>query len=72
KEKASNIKRTRASLTGAQKQEVCLKKLQKPAPKNKKLAKKFNISKGMIYNILKESEKWLALKLDSYEASLKR
>ena len=72
KEKASDVKRTRASLTGAQKQEVCQKKLQKPAPKNKEIAKEFDVSEGMICDILKESEKWLALKLDSYEASLKR
>jgi len=72
KGKASEIKRTRASLTGAQKQEVCLKKLQKPTPKNKELAQEFNVSEGMICDILKESEKWLALKLESYEASLKR
>ena len=69
KEKASDVKRTRASLTGAQKQEVCQKKLQKPAPKNKEIAKEFDVSEGMICDILKESEKWLALKLDSYEAS---
>ena len=37
KGKASEIKRTRAFLTGAQKQEVCLKKLQKPMLKNKEL-----------------------------------
>ena len=72
KEKASYIKRTRASLTGAQKQEVCLKKLQKPTPKNKELAEEYDVSQEMISDILKESEKWLALKLDSYEASLKK
>ncbi|GBC35167.1 tigger transposable element-derived protein 6-like [Rhizophagus irregularis DAOM 181602=DAOM 197198] len=72
KEKASYIKQTRASLTGAQKQEVCLKKLQKPTPKNKELAKEYDVSQEMISDILKESEKWLALKLDSYEASLKK
>jgi len=65
-------KRTRASFTGAQKQEVCLKKLQKPTPKNKDLAKEFDVSEGMICDILKEKEKWLALQLESYEASLKR
>ena len=31
-----------------------------------------NLIKEIIYDILKESEKWLALKLESYEASLKR
>ncbi|CAB4493929.1 unnamed protein product [Rhizophagus irregularis] len=72
KEKASYIKQTRASLTGAQKQEVCLKKLQKPTPKNKELAKEYDVSQEMISDILKESEKWLALKLDFYEASLKK
>ncbi|CAG8732640.1 1169_t:CDS:2, partial [Funneliformis mosseae] len=49
KDKASDVKRTRASLTGAQKQEVCQKKLQKPAPKNKELAKEFGVSEGMIF-----------------------
>ena len=46
--------------------------MQKPTPKNKELAKEYDISQGMISDILKESEKWLALKLDSYEASLKK
>ena len=72
KEKTSEIKWTRASLTGIQKQEVCLKKLQKPIPKNKELAQEFNVSEEIICDILKESEKWLVLKLKSYEASLKR
>ena len=66
------IKRTRASLTGAQKQKICLKKLQKPKPKNKDLSLEFNVSEGMICDILKESEKWLAIKSESYEASVKR
>ncbi|CAG8445981.1 8978_t:CDS:2 [Funneliformis caledonium] len=56
---------------GIQKQEVCLKKLQKLIPKNKELAQEFNVLEGIICDILKESEKWLALKLESYEASLK-
>src|SRR5437016_65672 len=72
KERIPEGKRTRASLTGTQKQEVCLKKLQKPTPKNKELSKEFNVSEGMIYDILKNSKKWLALKSESYEASLKR
>ncbi|GBC37707.2 tigger transposable element-derived protein 6-like [Rhizophagus irregularis DAOM 181602=DAOM 197198] len=59
KEKASYIKRTRASLTGAQKQEVCLKKLQKPTPKNKELAKEYDVSQGMISDILKEIDEAL-------------
>ena len=58
-------KRTRTSLTGAQKQEVCLKKLQKPTPKNKELAIEFSVSEEMIYDILREKEKWLTIKLES-------
>ena len=65
-------KRTRTFLTDAQKQEICLKKLQKPKPKNIDLANEYKVSKGMISDILKESERWLALKPESYEASLKR
>src|SRR3954453_14704047 len=72
KERIPEGKRTRASLTGAQKQEVCLKKLQEPTPKNKEHAKRFNVAEGMICDILKDSKKWLALELESYEASLKR
>ncbi len=72
KGKTSEIKRIRAFLIGIQKQEVCLKKLQKPIPKNKELVQEFNVSEGMICDILKENEKWLALKLKSYKASLKK
>src|SRR6266542_6169066 len=65
-------KRTRTFFTDAQKQDICLKKLQKPKPKNIDLADEYKVSKGMISDILKESARWLALKPESYEASLKR
>ncbi|CAI2195491.1 19114_t:CDS:1, partial [Funneliformis geosporum] len=32
----------------------------------------FNVSEEIIYDILKESEKWLAIKSESYRASVKR
>ena len=57
KERIPKGKRTRAFLTGAQKQKVCLKKLQKSTPKNKELFKEFNVSEGMICDILKNSKK---------------
>src|SRR6266498_154072 len=65
-------KRTRTFLTGAQKQEICLKKLQKLKLKNIDLADEYKVSKRMISDVLKESARWLALKPESYEASLKR
>ncbi|CAG8499063.1 5818_t:CDS:2 [Funneliformis mosseae] len=37
------IKRTKASLTCIQKKEICLKSLQKPKPKNKELAKEYDL-----------------------------
>ncbi|CAG8677031.1 9004_t:CDS:2, partial [Funneliformis caledonium] len=54
------------------KKKICLKSLQKLKLKNKELAKEYDVSKGMICDILKEKKKWLELKSESYEALLKR
>ena len=61
----------RKSLTAAQKKEICLKKKSSPL-KNKDLAKEYDVSDGMICDILKEKDRWLAIDLNSYQASLRR
>src|SRR3954467_8678380 len=58
--------RKRKSLTVAQKKEICLKKLSTPLLKQKKLANEYDISEGIISNILKEKDRWLTVDTDSY------
>ena len=59
-------------LTAAQKKEVCLKKISSPFLKNKDLASEYDVSEGMICDILKAKDRWLAVDLNSYQASLRR
>ena len=59
-------------LTAAQKKEVCLKKNSLPSLKNKDLAKEYDVSEGMICDILKTKDHWLAVNLNSYQASLRQ
>ena len=59
------------SLTAAQKKEVCLKKNSLPSLKNKDLAKEYDVSEGIICDILKAKDRWLAVDLNSYQASLR-
>ncbi|RIA88603.1 hypothetical protein C1645_826123 [Glomus cerebriforme] len=55
-----------------QKKEICLKKLSTPSLKQKDLAKEYDVSKGMISDILKAKDRWLAIDSDSYQAGLRR
>ena len=65
--------RKRKSLTVAQKKEICLKKISSiPSLKQKDLAKEYNVSEGMVSDILKEKDRWLAIDNNSYQANLKR
>src|SRR6266498_2122238 len=66
------LKKKQNSLTAAQKKEVCLKKIAFPFLKNKNLAKEYVVSEGMISNILKAKDRWLAIDTESYQAGLKR
>lgn len=68
----SKIPKKRKSLTAGQKKEVCLKKLASPSLKNKELAQEYDVSEGMVCDILKEKDRWLAIDLNSYQAGLKR
>lgn len=65
-------KNKRRSLTTAQKKEICLKKISTPSLKQIDLSKEYNVSEGMISDILKAKDRWLAIDLDSYQASLRR
>ena len=64
--------RKRKSLTAAQKKEICLKKLSTPLLKQKELANEYDVSEGMISDILKEKDWWLTVDTDSYQAGLRR
>jgi hypothetical protein len=66
------VPKKRKSLTAAQKKEVCLKKNSLPSLKNKDLAKEYDVSEGMISDILKAKDRWLAVDLNSYQAGLRR
>ena len=60
------------SLTAVQKREICLKKKSSPFLKNKDLAKEYDVSEGMVCDILKAKERWLAIDVNSYQAGLRR
>ena len=64
--------RKRKSLTAAQKKEICLKKANNPFIKQKELAVQYDVSEGMVSDILKEKERWLSIDLNSLQASLRR
>jgi len=64
--------RKRKSLTAAQKKEICLKKISTPSLKQKELAIEYDVSEGMISDILKTKDRWLAIDLNSYQAGLRR
>ena len=59
-------------ITAEQKCKLCLMKQKKPQPKNIELAQKYGISVGQVSDILKESDKWLSIDPNSYQAKLKR
>lgn len=62
----------RKSLTAAQKKEICSKKISTPSLKQKDIAKEYDVSEGMVSDILREKDRWLAIDNDSYQAGLKR
>ena len=49
--------RKRKSLTAAQKKEICIKKTSTPLLKQKELANEYDVSEGMISDILKEKDR---------------
>lgn len=64
--------RKRKALTAAQKKEICLKKMSNPLLKQKELAHEYEVSEGMISDIIKVKERWLSVDLNSHQAGLKR
>ena len=50
----------------------CLIKQREPNKKNTDLADEFGISKGQVSDILKNSNKWLEIDPNSYQATLKK
>ena len=54
------------SLTAAQKKEICLKKISTPSLKQIDLSKEYNVSEGMVSDILKAKDRWLAVDINSY------
>ncbi|GBC11159.2 CENP-B homolog protein 2-like [Rhizophagus irregularis DAOM 181602=DAOM 197198] len=68
----NGIPRKRKSLIAAQKKEICLKKISTPSLKQKELANEYEVSEGMISDILKEKDRWLVVDLDSHQAGLRR
>ena len=63
------VKKKRCQLTALQKKEICLRKKQKPTPKNLELAVEFNCGESTISDILKQSDKWLAVVSGSQDAN---
>ena len=68
----NQVPKKRKSLTAAQKKEICLKKISAPLLKQKELANEYDVSEGMISDILKEKDRWLAIDTNSFQASLRR
>src|SRR4051794_28400172 len=69
--KQNEAPKRQKSLTAAQKKEICLKKISTPSLRQKELANEYNVSEGMISDILKAKDRWLAVDLNSYQASLR-
>src|SRR5688572_809405 len=72
KKQDESLKKKRKSFTIAQKKEICLKKMACPFLKQKDLVQEYEVSEGMISDILKAKEQWLAVDLNSHQAGLKR
>ena len=72
KKQPNEASRKRKSLTAAQKREICLKKTTTPFIKQKELAIQYDVSEGMISDILKEKDRWLAIDINSLQAGLRR
>lgn len=72
KKQDNPFKKKRKSLTAAKKKELCLKKITSPFLKQKDLANEYDVSEGMVCDILKEKDRWLSIDVNSYQANLKR
>ena len=48
-----------------------LKKISAPLLKQKELANEYDVSEGMISDILKEKNQWLAIDTNSFQVSLR-
>ena len=72
KKQLNEISKKRKSLTAAQKKEICLKKISTPFLKQKELANEYEVSEGMVSDILKEKDRWLAIDLNSFQVGLQR
>ena len=71
--KHDEVPKKRKSLTAAQKKEICLRKISKPFLKQKELANEYEVSEGMISDILKAKDRWLSVDLNnSHQAGLRR
>lgn len=66
KEKVNGT-RKRKSLSYAEKKELCEWQKDNPSYNQEDLAKKFDISKSQVCNILKEKEKWLSIDISNKE-----
>ena len=66
------LKKKRKSLIAAQKKELCLKKISSLLLKQKDLAKEYDVSEGMVSDILREKDRWLSVDTNSYQSNLKR
>jgi hypothetical protein len=72
KKQLNETSRKRQSLTAAKKKEICLKKISSPFLRQKELANEYKVSEGMISDILKEKDRWLAIESNSFQAGLRR
>ena len=71
KKQPNEASRKRKSLTAAQKREICLKKTTTSFIKQKELAIQYDVSEGMISDILKEKDRWLAIDINSLQVGLR-
>ncbi|CAB4416459.1 unnamed protein product [Rhizophagus irregularis] len=66
------VPKKRKSFTAAQKKEICLRKISKPFLKQKELANEYEVSEGMISDILKAKDRWLSVDFNNlHQAGLK-
>ena len=62
----------RVYISAEQKRELCTLKKNKPEPRNNDLALQFGISPSQVSDTLSESNKWLEINPNSYQAKLKK
>jgi hypothetical protein len=64
------LKKTKVSYS-CTKKKLYLKKISSPFLKQKDLANEYDVSEGMVSNILKEKYSWLSVDTNSYQSNLK-